>query len=83
MKQRLPAFILFVFFSSTLFAADRYWVGGSGNWNDPKHWSAIENGKGGQSVPTSSDKVFLGFIGANYSRDTTRIEGSCFSNELT
>lgn len=26
--------------------AARYWVGGTGNWNDPTHWSSISGGNG-------------------------------------
>jgi gliding motility-associated-like protein len=82
LKQRLPAFILFLFFTSALFGADRYWVGGSGNWNDNKHWSVSENGKGGATIPTSADKVFLGFTGENYSQDTIHIDNPAFAQEL-
>ena len=40
--------------------ANRYWVGGSGNWDtSTTHWSATSGGAGGASVPTSSDSVFF------------------------
>lgn len=41
--------------------ANRYWVGGSGNWDasTTTHWAASSGGAGGQSVPTSSDNVFF------------------------
>lgn len=41
--------------------SDRFWVGGSGEWNgsDTTHWSASSGGVGGASVPTSSDNVFF------------------------
>ena len=39
--------------------ADRYWVGGSGNWNDTAHWSTSSGGAGGASVPTFSDDVYI------------------------
>lgn len=39
--------------------ADRYWVGGSGNWNDTAHWSATSGGTSGASVPTSADTVTI------------------------
>lgn len=41
--------------------ADRYWIGGSGNWDasTTTHWSDSSGGAGGQSVPTSSDNVFF------------------------
>lgn len=39
--------------------ADRYWVGGSGNWNDTAHWSTASGGGSGASVPTNADNVFF------------------------
>lgn len=41
--------------------ADRYWVGGSGNWDasTTTNWASSSGGAGGQSVPTSSDNVFF------------------------
>ncbi len=38
---------------------DLYWVGGSGDWEDPSHWSLISGGMGGQCIPTSRDNVFF------------------------
>ncbi|MCK6557522.1 hypothetical protein L6Q96_23545, partial [Candidatus Binatia bacterium] len=29
----------------------RYWVGGSGVWDDPSHWSTTSGGPGGASIP--------------------------------
>jgi hypothetical protein len=39
--------------------ANRYWVGGTGNWDSTTttNWSATSGGSGGASVPTSSDSV--------------------------
>ncbi len=41
--------------------ANRYWVGGTGNWNtlNTTNWSATSGGSGGASVPTSVDDVFF------------------------
>ncbi|MEI6766812.1 MAG: hypothetical protein WCM76_14380 [Bacteroidota bacterium] len=38
-------------------AADRYWVGDGGTWNQTAHWSATSGGSGGASLPTSADNV--------------------------
>jgi hypothetical protein len=35
----------------------RYWVGGTGNWNDTNRWSTSSGGAGGASVPRSHDDV--------------------------
>lgn len=39
--------------------ADRFWVGGTGNWDaaTTTNWSASSGGAGGSSVPSSSDTV--------------------------
>jgi hypothetical protein len=41
--------------------ADRYWVGGTANWDGTAgtKWSATDGGGGGASVPTSGDNVFF------------------------
>lgn len=39
--------------------ADRYWVGGTGNWSDTAHWSTTSGGTSGASVPTASDNAFF------------------------
>lgn len=44
-----------------------YWVGGTGNWDDPNHWSFTSGGPGGACVPTGADNVFFdgnSFVGA-------------------
>ena len=38
---------------------DLYWVGGTGNWDDPIHWSFSSGGLGGACVPTGADNVFF------------------------
>ena len=51
---------LFLFFGALpLSAASLFWVGGSGNWNDPSHWSATDGGAGGAGTPTATDDVFF------------------------
>ncbi len=41
--------------------ANRYWVGGTGTWNNVagSKWSTTSGGGGGSAVPTSSDDVFF------------------------
>ena len=39
--------------------ADRYWVGGSGNWTDTAKWSTTSGGAGGASVPGVGDDVYI------------------------
>jgi len=41
--------------------ADRYWVGGSGNWNSTNtgNWAATSGGASGASAPVAGDNVFF------------------------
>ena len=41
--------------------ADRYWVGGTANWDGTAgtKWAATSGGTGGETVPTLSDNVFF------------------------
>lgn len=41
--------------------ADRYWVGGTGNWNSTNtgNWAASSGGSSGASAPVSGDDVFF------------------------
>lgn len=41
--------------------ANRYWVGGSGTWNNTNtaNWSATSGGAGGASAPVAADTVFF------------------------
>ncbi|MBK9149510.1 MAG: gliding motility-associated C-terminal domain-containing protein [Saprospiraceae bacterium] len=36
-----------------------YWVGNSGSWFDPQHWSLTSGGPGGQCIPTELDDVII------------------------
>ena len=51
----------FLFDASLAFAADRYWVAGTGNWNDAtNHWSASSGGAPGiGNLPTASDNCIF------------------------
>jgi large repetitive protein len=62
MKLRLIRilFLFFIFSSfSAVFGQTLYWVGGSGNWNDPQHWSLSSGGRAANIVPgINTDVVF-------------------------
>ncbi len=51
--------LLFVLSISTLFAQNRYWVNGTGNWDDTQHWSLISGGESGASIPTLNNDVYF------------------------
>ena len=41
--------------------ADRYWVGGTANWDGTAgtKWAAFSGGPGGETVPTTNDDVYF------------------------
>jgi hypothetical protein len=41
--------------------ANRFWVGGTANWDITagSKWSTVSGGSGGSAVPTTSDDVFF------------------------
>lgn len=60
--------------------ADRYWVGGSGNWSDTAHWSTSSGGSGGASVPNTGDQVYLD---SNSTGTITASSSECFGLNCT
>jgi hypothetical protein len=65
-------------------ASPRYWVGGSGDWNDPNHWSATSGGAPGACVPTVYDDVYFdagsGFTAV--SKTVTINNGNAYARNL-
>ena len=61
--------VVFTFVISTisfnLFAADFYWVGNSGSWNDASHWALSSGGQGGAGVPSQNDNVIFDNLSVN------------------
>ena len=53
-------FSLLMFTSTSLQAADYYWVGGSGDWSDINHWATSSGGTTKHiQTPTSNDNVIF------------------------
>lgn len=44
---------------NTVASRDLYWIGGTGNWNDPAHWSLTSGGASVACVPSPTDNVFF------------------------
>lgn len=55
--RRLLFFILNCFSIAFISAQTLYWVGGSGNYNDPQHWSLVSGGKSSNQYPNSSTNI--------------------------
>ncbi len=61
MKKIIFTFIYIMLMSFVSFAADYYWVGGTGNWNDfSSHWATSSGGTTFRTVaPTQNDNVYF------------------------
>jgi gliding motility-associated-like protein len=82
-RSILLTFALFSFITFTLSAANRYWVGGSGSWNDSKHWAATSGGKGGATVPGNDDDVYFNDLSFAKQGQTVSITDSAICRTLS
>ncbi len=83
-KWKRSLLILLVFVTSNLYAADYYWIGGSGNWSDLNHWRLGSTGGSIPSiVPSTADNVFFtagsGFTSAS---KTVTLNTNGFCNNI-
>src|SRR5690606_13235735 len=64
----------------------RYWVGGSGDWNDASHWSTTSGGPGGACVPTVANDVYFdensGFGTTNAEKTITVSAGNAYFRNM-
>jgi hypothetical protein len=58
MLRKLLLFIVLVV-TGCLNAQTMYWVGGSGYWNDPLHWSYMSGGAPANTIPSSNANVIF------------------------
>ena len=56
-------------------AADLYWIGNSGNWNEPSHWSISSGGSSCSLIPSSVDNVFFDAFSFDEEGGTINIQG--------
>jgi len=60
MKNFIFTLSIVLFFSTLTFAADYYWVGGTGNWNATNRWATTSGGSTFYATPpTSADNVYF------------------------
>jgi len=58
-KLYLFLFSFIIIFQGVAQNTGRYWVNGSGNWNDPQHWSVASGGNAGASIPLQENDVIF------------------------
>jgi len=59
--KKIIIILILIFLTTNCNATDRYWVGGTQNWdtNAGIKWAATSGGTGGETLPTSTDNVFF------------------------
>ncbi len=76
MKKALQITLGFLFFTCfTLKADNRYWVGGTGDWNSSEHWSITSGGVSGASIPTQNDDVIFDQYSFSNTNQTVMVTG--------
>ena len=79
-KRLLPVLFLF-FLQIHVLAGEFFWVGGTGNWTDPNHWSATSGGIGGAGVPNGRDIVHFDSLSFSQNDQVVTLpEGLNFDN---
>jgi hypothetical protein len=62
---------------------NKFWVGNTGKWNDPQHWSSTSGGSGGSSAPSGSDNVYFDENSFTLTGRTITIDGDAYCNNLS
>jgi hypothetical protein len=62
--------------------ANRFWVGGSGNWSDTAHWASTSGGAGGQTVPGTADVATIDGHASGLNGGTLTIDADITVNTL-
>jgi len=79
----LPLFLLAIsglFMSARTMAQDaRFWVGGSGDWEDAAHWSLTQEGNGGAGAPDAPDAVRIASVSGDI---VVHIDGKAEAGQL-
>ncbi|HXC03381.1 MAG TPA: SprB repeat-containing protein, partial [Bacteroidia bacterium] len=81
-KLLLSVFLLSIL-SSYASGSDRYWVGGTGLWSSPAHWSVSDGGNGGASVPDKTSRVFFTDNSFSTATQVVTIGDSAFCSDFT
>ncbi|MEI6764472.1 MAG: T9SS type A sorting domain-containing protein [Bacteroidota bacterium] len=53
-----------------------YWVGGTGNWESPAHWSLTSGGAGGSCIPGPADNVIFNASSFNGAGQSVTVSGT-------
>lgn len=60
---------------------DMYWIGATGNWNDPAHWSYSSGGGTSNCVPGPNNNVFFN-VGSGFVKDTVFVLNNAYCDSM-
>ena len=63
-------------------ASNRYWVGGTGNWNSASHWSESNGGAGGAMIPTADDDVIFNQNSFSANKQTVMVTANAVCHSI-
>jgi len=58
------------------FIVERFWIGGTGNWNDSSNWSTTSGGIGGAPIPMELNDVYIDSYSGFDSGGTISLDGT-------
>lgn len=82
-RKTIVLLLVSFIFSLPFFGQERYWVNGSGDWNNPQHWSEVSGGKGGASVPDLNCDVFIDRNSTAKGGLIIEVNSAIFANSIT
>lgn len=74
--------VSFFLFGTTLFSQNLHWVGGSGYWNDPSHWSLTSGGMGGDGIPGPATPAIIDDASFDADDQMITLDGLCHAHSL-
>lgn len=75
--NKICTYLFFIFISFNVQAANFYWKGGTGNYNDPNMWwvGSFNSGTTALQAPLSTDNVYFRAVAFTNPNDTVWVDG--------
>ena len=80
--KKVVGLLLFAFISTASISANKYWIGGTGNWSDANHWSASSGGASCACVPTATDNVYFDVNSFTANGESLTIDATASCNNM-
>jgi len=82
--KHLISFLFSISIIISVFSQDNlYWVGGSGSWNDPDHWSLESGGTPANLTPNEITNVFFDENSFSGNSESVTIDGNAYCKNMS